>query len=166
MAVEISQIPANLAHHIEHGLDGYRELGSGWRNADLRGFVTCACGSSDHAALFFKYLMETRTGLPVASIRPSVASIYRSRLELDGFVSMSFSQSGMSPDLAQLQRAARSGGARTVSVLNMVDSPLAEGADIVLPVFAGREKAVAATKSFVGMLVASLAVLAGFLKDF
>ena len=109
--------------------------------------------------------METKAGLPVASIGPSVATVYGAKLRLDGFACLTFSQSGGSPDLAALQQAAKDGGAQTTAVLNVLESPVGDGADIVLPVLAGPERAVAATKSFVGMMVASLAIVAGYLND-
>ena len=165
MAAEIAEIPEVLGRQVREGMPVYRETGRRLRAAGLRGFVTCARGTSDHAATFFKYIFETGTGLPVASIGPSVASVYNTKLKLEGFAAFTFSQSGGSPDLAALQAAAGRGNAQTIAVLNVADSPVGEGADTVLPVLAGPEEAVAATKSFVGMLFASLAILAGYRDD-
>jgi glutamine---fructose-6-phosphate transaminase (isomerizing) len=165
MGREINEIPEVLARQVAAGLDLYLEAGREAAAAHPRGFVTCARGTSDHAATFFKYVMELRTGLPVASIGPSVASVYKTRLKLQDFLCLSISQSGGSPDLVALQQAARDGGARTVAILNETDSPLGHGADTVLPVLAGPEKAVAATKSFVGSLYAILGFVAGFTHD-
>ena len=164
MAAEIAEIPDVIARQLD-ALDTYLEAGRRLHQDGTRGLVTCGRGTSDHAATFFKYLMETKVGLPVASIGPSVATVYGSKLRLAGFACLTFSQSGGSPDLAALQQAARDGGARTTAVLNVLDSPVGEGADLVLPVLAGPERAVAATKSFVGMMVASLAIVAGYLND-
>ena len=154
-----------IERQLDYGLDAYWDAGASLRHSELRGIVTCARGTSDHAAMFFKYLVETRIGLPVASIGPSVASIYGARLKLDGFASFAFSQSGASPDLSALQDTARQGGARTIAVCNVTDSALADGADTILPVHAGPEMAVAATKSFIGMLFATLGTLAGMMQD-
>ncbi len=165
MAAEIAEIPDVLRRQVIEGLPVYRETGRRLRGAGLRGFVTCARGTSDQAATFFKYIFETGTGLPVASIGPSVASVYNTRLRLEGFAALTFSQSGGSPDLAALQAAARQGNAHTIAILNVTDSPVGEGADTVLPVLAGPEEAVAATKSFIGMLFASLSILAGYRDD-
>lgn len=165
MAREIAEIPTMFERQLQDGLDQYWEAGAKLAASNLRGFVTCARGTSDHAATYFKYLIETQTGLPTASIGPSVASVYEAQLKLDGFASIAFSQSGGSPDLTKLQAAAKKGGAETISVLNVVDSLLAEASDTVLPVYAGPEKAVAATKSYVGMLFASLGILAGFTNN-
>ncbi|WP_380057412.1 SIS domain-containing protein [Falsihalocynthiibacter sp. SS001] len=165
MAREIAEIPAMFERQLSEGLEQYFEVGANLRASNLNGFVTCARGTSDHAATFFKYLMETRTGLPVASLGPSLASVYETQLKLNGFGSIAFSQSGGSPDLTKLQAAAKEGGAKTVSILNVVESPLGSASDTVLPIYAGPETAVAATKSYVGMLFASLGILAGFNND-
>ena len=164
MAAEIAEIPDVIARQID-ALDTYLEAGRHLRQDGTRGLVTCGRGTSNHAATFFKYLVETSTGLPVASIGPSVVSVYDATLRLDGFACLTFSQSGGSPDLAALQQAAKDGGAQTTAVLNVLESPVGDGADLVLPVLAGPERAVAATKSFVGMTVASLAIVAGYLND-
>ncbi len=154
-----------LERQLENDFNAYWDAGASLRERGYHGMVTCARGTSDHAATFFKYLVETRTGLPVASLGPSVASIYGTNLKLDGYASIAFSQSGGSPDLAALQKAARSGGAQTIAILNVADSPLGQGAEIVLPIHAGPELAVAATKSFIGMMFASLGMVAGMTQD-
>ena len=164
-AAEISEIPAAIRHQLEMGIETYWAVGNELRDIDVQGFITCARGSSDHAATFFKYLIETHTGLPVASIGPSVATLYKANLKLDGFAAIAFSQSGSSPDILALLDAAGRGGAKTFSVLNVTDSPLGNITETILPIHAGPEIAVAATKSFVGMLIASLGILAGYLKD-
>lgn len=164
MAAEIAEIPEAVARQL-NALDTYLETGRRLCQDGTLGLVTCGRGTSDHAATFFKYLMETNTGLPVASVGPSVASVYGTKLRLDGFACLTFSQSGGSPDLAALQQAAREGGAQAIAILNVPDSPVGDGADLVLPVLAGPERAVAATKSFIGMMVASLAIVAGYLQD-
>ncbi|MDE0591510.1 SIS domain-containing protein [Halocynthiibacter sp. C4] len=165
MAKEIAEIPTMFERQLQDGLKQYWETGAALRSSNPRGFVTCARGTSDHAAAFFKYAFETKTGLPVASIGPSVASVYNAQLKLDRFASVAFSQSGGSPDLTKLQEAAQKGGAETIAILNVVDSPLARASNSVLPIYAGPENAVAATKSYVGMLFASLGILAGFTED-
>ncbi|MGJ3262807.1 MAG: SIS domain-containing protein [Salinarimonas sp.] len=119
--------------------------------------TTAARGSSDHAAGFFEYLCEIVLGIPVASVGPSVASAYGARLRLEGALHVSVSQSGASPDILALQQAARAGGALTVAVVNETSSPLADAADVVIPLHAGPERSVAATKT----CLASAALLAG-----
>ncbi len=126
---------------------------------------TCARGSSDHAATFFKYLAEIQLGLPVAAIGPSVASVYDAPLQLGSAVHFTVSQSGASPDIVAMQRAAKKGGAVTVAVVNVTDSPLGNEADIVLGIGAGPEKSVAATKSFIASAAALAGVIAAVSKD-
>lgn len=118
---------------------------------------TAARGSSDHAASYFKYLFELHAGIPVASIGPSVLSVYDAPLKLDRGFHITVSQSGASPDIIAAQASAKRGGAVTIAVVNVADSALARQADIVLPIHAGTERSVAATKSF----IASAAALAG-----
>jgi glucosamine--fructose-6-phosphate aminotransferase (isomerizing) len=117
--------------------------------------VTCARGSSDHAATYGKYVVETTVGHLVASVGPSVASMYkRAPVGLHGALVIVVSQSGRSPDLLELTAAARRGGALVVAFVNDETSPLAAACDLVVPLCAGGETAVAATKSF---LLAGLA---------
>lgn len=165
MLREIDEIPEVLARQITDGLPLYLDAGRRAAALNPRGFVTCARGTSDHAATFFKYVMETRTGLPVASIGPSVASVYDAHLRLKDFVCLTISQSGGSPDLLAFQRAAKAGGAMTLAILNETNNPVGREADSVLPILAGPEKAVAATKSFVGSLFVILGFVAGFTED-
>ena len=165
MASEIHEIPSVLESQIANGLEQYIAAGRAAAAGSPRGFITCARGTSDHTATFFKYVMELKTGLPVASIGPSVASVYDTPLKLDGFACLTFSQSGGSPDLAALQAAAKVGGATTYAFLNVTESPVGQGADFVLPLLAGPELAVAATKSYVATLFAILGFAAGFCDD-
>ncbi|WP_079210485.1 SIS domain-containing protein [Brucella pituitosa] len=130
-----------------------------------RVITTAARGSSDHAASFFKYLFEISLGLPVASIGPSVTSVYQGRLQLQDGLHFTVSQSGASPDIVALQRAAKQGGAITVAVVNVTDSPLAKQADIVLNLHAGKEQSVAATKSCIAAAAALAAVTAALAGD-
>lgn len=116
--------------------------------------VTCARGSSDHAATYAKYLFETRIGLAVCSFAPSVASLYAAKTDMREAVFIAISQSGRSPDLLSAARAAGKSGAYVVAVVNDEDSPLAALAENVLPLCAGPELSVAATKSCIGAMSA------------
>ncbi|KAG1250535.1 hypothetical protein G6F68_012748 [Rhizopus microsporus] len=93
--------------------------------------VTCARGSSDHAATYGKYLLETQLGLVVASASPSVGSVYAAPLQLRGALFIVISQSGKSPDLLRNAEAAKAAGARVIALVNVEDSPLAQLADTV-----------------------------------
>ncbi|MBS7456223.1 SIS domain-containing protein [Coralloluteibacterium stylophorae] len=127
--------------------------------------ATCARGSSDHAATYAKYLIETRLGVVTASASPSVGSVYASPLKLAGALFIAISQSGKSPDLLRNAEAARAGGAHVVAIVNVEDSPLAALADTVLPLHAGPERSVAATKSYIASLAAVLQLVAAWSGD-
>lgn len=165
MSREIDEIPAVVARQVGELAPLYEEIGASLRRSDPKTVVTCARGSSDHAARYFQYLTGIRLGLPVASIGPSLASVYSSPLRLEGGLCVAVSQSGKSPDLIALQAAARAGGGRCLAVVNVEDSPLADKADLVAPLGAGPEVAVAATKSFVSSLVALASIVASWAED-
>lgn len=122
--------------------------------------VTCARGSSDHAATYAKYLLETQLGIVTASASPSVGSVYEVEQKLRGALYLVISQSGKSPDLLRNAEAARDAGARVVALVNVEDSPLAQLADTVIPLHAGPERSVAATKSYLSSLSAILQLVA------
>ncbi|MFT4257426.1 MAG: SIS domain-containing protein [Pseudoxanthomonas sp.] len=122
--------------------------------------ATCARGSSDHACTYAKYLFETQLGFVTASLSPSVGSVYAAKQRLRGALYLTISQSGKSPDLLRNAEAAREAGARVVALVNVEDSPLAQLADTVLPLCAGPEKSVAATKSYLASLAAILQLAA------
>ena len=165
MAREISEIPDVAARQIADGLEAYRRVGERLRRQEPRFIVTCARGTSDHAATYLKYLVETRIGIPVASMGPSVASVYSAPLSLARGLCITVSQSGRSPDLVCLQRQARAGGAQTLALLNTPDSPVGAAAGEIVPVMAGPETAVAATKSFTAALFAIAGIVAGWTRD-
>ncbi|MET0288315.1 MAG: SIS domain-containing protein [Pseudoxanthomonas sp.] len=134
--------------------------------ADPPPFIaTCARGSSDHAATFGKYLFETQLGIVTASASPSIGSVYASPLKLKGALFIAISQSGKSPDLLRNAEAAKVAGARVVALVNVEDSPLAQLADVVIPLCAGPEKSVAATKSYLASLAALLQLAAHWSQD-
>ncbi len=130
-----------------------------------RFIVTAARGSSSHAARFGKYLIETRLGIFTAAAAPSVTTLYRAPLKLDGALVLSVSQSGRSPDLVVQAKAAKAAGAMTLALVNDVDSPLARASDAVLPLLAGPETSVAATKTFLASLSALAQLVAAWSDD-
>jgi glucosamine--fructose-6-phosphate aminotransferase (isomerizing) len=158
MAREAAQAGMLARRQIERCADGFAALGERLRRRPPRLVVTCARGSSDHAASYGKYLIETELGRPVASVGPSIASVYRRRpLELgEDCLFIAVSQSGRSPDLLRLTEAARDGGALVVGFINDERAPLAGLCEVALPLCAGPETSVAATKSF---LLSGLAFL-------
>jgi glutamine---fructose-6-phosphate transaminase (isomerizing) len=124
--------------------------------------LTCARGSSAHAATFGKHLVERHLGVPVGAFAPNIATIYKQRPKLDGQLFLTVSQSGKSDDLVESAAMAKAAGALTATIVNDTDSPLARSSDIVLPMAAGPELSVAATKTFVTSLSAWLHVVAGW----
>ena len=141
------------------------EIGRVLRANPPRAVVTCARGSSDHAATYAKYLIETRVGTLTASAAPSVSSIYAARQDLRNCLFLTISQSGSSPDLVAATEAARSAGATVIALVNTEHSPVARVAHYTLPLRAGAERSVAATKSFIASLGAILALVAEWLDD-
>ncbi len=138
-------------------------LGQRLREMDPSLVVTCARGSSDHAATFAKYLIETRARTPVASFAPSTSSLYATPWRhLGGALFLAISQSGRSPDILISARAAKEAGALVVAIVNDAHSPLAELAEVTIPLLAGPERSVAATKSFIASLFAILSLVAAW----
>jgi glucosamine--fructose-6-phosphate aminotransferase (isomerizing) len=127
--------------------------------------VTCARGSSAHAATFAKHLIELHLGVPVAAAAPNIATVYRRALKLKDQLFLTISQSGRSDDLIETTAMARSAGAITLAIVNDAASPLAQAAQFVLPLAAGPERSVAATKSFVTSLAALLQLTAAWTGD-
>jgi glucosamine--fructose-6-phosphate aminotransferase (isomerizing) len=127
--------------------------------------VTCARGSSAHAATFGKHLIERYLGIPVAAAAPSVVTVYGQRLRLAGQLHLAISQSGRSDDLIEQTGAAKAAGAVTVALTNATDSPLARASDIVLPMEGGPELSVAATKTFIASVAALMRLTALWTED-
>jgi len=142
MALEAAQSAEAARRQIARCEGAFTELGERLRQRPPRFVVTCARGSSDHAASYGKYLIETTLGRAVASVGPSVASVYNTPgLELRESLFVAVSQSGRSPDLLRLTEAARAGGALVIGFVNNEDSPLFSLCDIGLPGMDGYEVA-------------------------
>ncbi|MDZ7813231.1 MAG: SIS domain-containing protein [Ideonella sp.] len=165
MRAEALEAPHAVARQLTQDAATYRALGDALRRQEPSAVLTVARGSSDHAASYMAYLTMARLGRLVTSLPMSVITLYNSRLRCEGLVSLAFSQSGQSPDLIAPTRRLRDGGARTVAVVNDVNSPLAEAAEFLLPLHAGPELSVAATKSYLCQLVAGARVVAAWQDD-
>lgn len=137
-------------------------LGAVLRQMNPRAVVTCARGSSDHAATFAKYLIETFTKTITSSAAPSVTSIYAASPDMRGILFIAISQSGKSPDLLAAVEHAKQRGAFVLALCNAPNSPLATASDALLPLRAGPETSVAATKSFIASLSAVVHLLASW----
>jgi glucosamine--fructose-6-phosphate aminotransferase (isomerizing) len=127
--------------------------------------MTCARGSSAHAATFAKHLIERYLGIPVAAAAPNIATIYRRPLRLKDQLFLTISQSGSSDDLIEATRMARAAGALTAALVNDETSAVAAASEIVLPMAAGPERSVAATKTFIASLAAVLRLVAVWTAD-
>lgn len=127
--------------------------------------ITCARGSSDHAATFAKYLFETNVSILTSSAAPSVSSVYSADQNLQNTLFLAISQSGQSPDLIATTKAAKRAGAYTVALLNVVNSPLAGLVDQVIPLHAGPETSIAATKSYIATLTVILQLITYWTGD-
>jgi glucosamine--fructose-6-phosphate aminotransferase (isomerizing) len=162
---EVLESAAAIARQLEANRACINELATALRRDPPRLIATGARGSSDNAATFAKYLFETRLGVTTTSAAPSVQSIYAAEQDLAGALFLAISQSGKSPDLVGQASAAKRAGARVVAMVNVVDSPLAHAADFVIPLHAGPELSVAATKSFLCSLSAILHLAAEWKRD-
>lgn len=157
---EIDEIPAVLRQSAQRQAEACSNVLRALAGRRPRLLATIGRGSSDHAATFLRYAFELSLGVPSASLSPSIASIYGKQLALDNTLCLAISQSGRSPDIVSTAEMAKRGGALVVAVVNDTTSPLAQGADVVLPIGAGQETAVAATKSFMGAAAAGLRLVA------
>jgi glucosamine--fructose-6-phosphate aminotransferase (isomerizing) len=115
--------------------------------------LLAARGSSDHAALYAKYLIEVLLQLPAGLVSPSTTTLYGARPDFTDVLYLSVSQSGGSPDLVAATAAARAQGALTVAVTNTPASPLGSAAELAVDIKAGEELAVAATKTYTATLL-------------
>lgn len=165
MRHEINEIPDAVERLLSAGAPTVRTMADEIRDYAPRLLLSVARGSSDHAATYLKYASELLLGLPMASVGPSIKSIYGVDLSGEGALCLSVSQSGKSPDIVALTDSFTRTGAYTVAITNNVDSPLAAATKATLPIHAGPELSVAATKTFVTSLVAGLWLLAEIKRD-
>jgi glutamine---fructose-6-phosphate transaminase (isomerizing) len=153
MAAEIAEQPAVLARRLEDVADleaARQQLAA----ARPRFVLIAARGTSDHAALYAKYLIEVLLQLPVGLVSPSTTTLYGAAPDLTDVLLISASQSGGSPDLLEVTQSARERGALTVALTNTPDSPLHNAAELAVDIHAGPEVAVAATKTYTATLLA------------
>jgi glucosamine--fructose-6-phosphate aminotransferase (isomerizing) len=162
---EAAESPAVVAAQLERNASTVERLARRLREFPPRAVVTCARGSSDHAATFAKYAIESRLGVLVASAAPSISSVYGVRSHLRDCLFLAISQSGRSPDLLATTEAAREAGAHVVALVNEASSPLSDLAHCTLPLAAGPEESVAATKSYIAALSAMLHIVSEWSGD-
>jgi glucosamine--fructose-6-phosphate aminotransferase (isomerizing) len=165
MFAEAREAADAVARQLERNRGAVEGIAARLRAAPPLFIATSARGSSDHAATFAKYLFETQLGVPTLSASPSVSSVYAAPLRLQGALYLAISQSGKSPDLVRQAQLARESGAHVVALVNVEDSPLAACADDCVPLCAGPERSVAATKSFIAALAALVHLAASWKQD-
>ncbi|WP_091946525.1 SIS domain-containing protein [Phyllobacterium sp. YR620] len=165
MREEILSIPAVTERFLKSSRETLAAAGAKLREKNPPFLASIARGSSDHVCSFLKYSSELTAGVPVASLGPSVASIYGVTLKLAKAATLSISQSGKSPDIVSMTRAASESGALTIAITNVINSDLANASDFPIDILAGPERSVAATKSFVSSAVAGLALIGHWTED-
>lgn len=165
MFSEAAETPARVAAQLRRNAPAVAALARRLQAAPPRAVVTIARGSSDHAATYARYLIETRLEVLTASLSPSISSVYGAQPALADTLCLAISQSGHSPDLLAAAAGAAGAGALVVAVVNDEASPLADLAPVTLPIGAGPEVSVAATKSFIGALAAVAQLVAAWSGD-
>jgi glutamine---fructose-6-phosphate transaminase (isomerizing) len=165
MAVELREAPDAVQRQAHCLAAPIRELVGRLERKPPQFVLTCARGTSAHAATFGKHLIERHLGIAVAAAAPNIATVYGRQLRLQDQLFLAISQSGRSDDLIEFATMAKTAGALSVAMVNDTESPLAVASDIVLPMAAGPELSVAATKTFVAALSALLRLAAGWAAD-
>jgi glucosamine--fructose-6-phosphate aminotransferase (isomerizing) len=165
MYLEAAQAADVVRRQLQSNAAHMRTLGATLRALAPRAVVTCARGSSDHAATFAKYLIETHANLLTSSAAPSLSSVYDASIDLRDAVFLAISQSGKSPDLLASVERAKAAGACVIALCNTPDSPLVRTAHHAVDLCAGPETSVAATKSYIASLSALVHLLASWTED-
>jgi glutamine---fructose-6-phosphate transaminase (isomerizing) len=165
MEMEARETPAVVGRLVTEATASLQELGARLRSLSPNYALAAGRGSSDAAALLAKYLFEQRLGLPTVSTAPSIRSIYGRELRLEKALVLAVSQSGRSPDLVEFCRSATGPDVLRVGLINAAASPLAQSVDICLPLLAGTEKSVAATKSCLAAMTLVLALIGHWSED-
>jgi glucosamine--fructose-6-phosphate aminotransferase (isomerizing) len=164
MAREIAEIPA-LGERLLARQEQVASIARHIERARPRLVVLCGRGSSGHVGVYLRYLFEARFGVLVSAAAPSVVTTYLRLPDMRDTLFIVISQSGRSPDIVMATQVARKLGAATLAIVNDESSPAAEAAEMVLPIGAGPERAVAATKSVVLTMVAGAQLVARLTRD-
>lgn len=165
METEAREAPSRIAEQLQNNAPIMAELGERLRNKPPRFVMIVGRGSSDHAGVFAKYLIEIETGTPTFAAAPSVSSVYGKKLKLEDALVIVISQSGRSPDILAQAQMAKDAGAYTIALVNDETAPIKDIVDQVVPLKAGPELAVAATKSYLCTLSAVLQLVANWTQD-
>ena len=151
---EIGEQPEVASRLLLQSRDSVAAIGARIHELRPRGYVIAARGSSDHAALFAKYLFGVRSRALVALAAPSLFTHYASPPNVEGQCVIGISQSGASPDVVSVIEEARRQGALTIAISNDTESPLGKAAELVLTLGAGKERSVPASKTYTASLLA------------
>ncbi len=165
MFAEAADASNAVRAQLQQDASSVTAIGETLRKLQPRAVITCARGSSDHAATYAKYLIETHARVVTASAAPSVSSVYGISQDVRGCLFIAISQSGRSPDLLASVAAAKSSGATVLAACNSADSPLMAAADLSVELRAGPETSVAATKSYLASLAGIARVVAAWTQD-
>jgi glucosamine--fructose-6-phosphate aminotransferase (isomerizing) len=163
MAAEMAEQRDRLEHLIGR-FDEIAELIRSVAPEPLNGITMVARGSSDHAAVYGRYLLEVATGKPVSLAAPSIQTLYARDVDYRGQLVVAVSQSGATPEIVQTLRALQDGGGSGVAITNDPHSGLARAAGESIDLKMGEERAVPATKTVSGQF-ATLAMIAAALGD-
>jgi len=159
MGAEMGEQPAVLARFVDR-FDAHRDLVRSILPPQLAGIVFVARGSSDHAAVYGRYLAELSAGRPAGLTAPSVHTLYHAEVDYEGYLVVALSQSGATPEIVDVCARLQGAGARTLAIVNDLRSPLAGAVEAVLALDAGPERAVPATKTVTAEFLAVAAVAA------
>lgn len=162
---EILEQPQVLRRLLETQAQRVREVADAIRERDVDYVFLAARGTSDNAGLYLKYLWGTHNGLPTALAAPSLFTMYGQPPRLSRALVVGISQSGQSPDIVGVLREGRRQGAPALALTNDPQSPLAQQADFVLDIYAGEERAVAATKTYTAQLLTIAMLSAALTRD-
>ncbi|MCW8876224.1 MAG: SIS domain-containing protein [Kangiellaceae bacterium] len=165
MAKEAREASERIKEQLRQNLPTVLNLAKKLRALEPHSVMIVGRGSSDHAGVFAKYLIEIEAGVPTFAAAPSVATIYNRSINLQGTVAIIISQSGRSPDILEQAKQTKASGAYCIALLNDTSAPLAEIVDCVVPLAVGEEKSVAATKSYLATLSAILQIVAYWQQD-
>ncbi|QIR15186.1 glucosamine-6-phosphate deaminase NagB-II [Shewanella aestuarii] len=165
MEQEARTAPQKIAEQLAANLTVTESLGAVLRDFKPKFVMIVGRGSSDHAGVFAKYLFEIEAGIPTFAAAPSVASVYGKTLQLEGALVIVISQSGRSPDILAQAKMAKEAGAFCVALVNDETAPIKDIVDVIVPLRAGEEKAVAATKSYLATLSALLQIAAKWTQN-
>jgi glucosamine--fructose-6-phosphate aminotransferase (isomerizing) len=165
MSREVAEIPQAAARLLDEGRETIARVAAALDMNSISHAVVSGRGSSGHAGTHLRYLIETRLGLSAAPAAPSVVTRYGASPRLGEALYILISQSGRSPDLVTAAEQATAAGAQTIAIVNDADSPAARACRHVIPVAAGPELAVAATKTVVNTMLAGLLLVAALAED-